>query len=311
MSDIDPVALLIESIELEQKAHSKDEKKKLHTLRAGNSGVITEDGHYIGKCGRLSALRFHGIKTEEFGFSKLLMFQGGFLNEDWWLKHLKKTWKGEILTETEVPTQWYTTSGVTVSGRPDIVLAENGVLKMGIELKKACSIWTTRDVYFNKRPKMPHMAQAAHYMWQLKIPFKLIYTNNVQYYAPSWKTLGWPEPGEPGSEIIEYDDKGKVKNILPMIRSFDMRLVDDRVYYRVTGEEEWTATVLDVAGIQRYYETVADAALNKKLTPRPLNARPDGTRENWSFCKSCPMSSNCDKNENDPEKWWEEVDERR
>lgn len=310
MTDIDPVKLVLQSLDLHQQDHASAEKKKLRTLRGGNSGVITEDGKLIGKCGRLSALRFNGINIEEHGLDKILMFQGGFSSEDFWLKHLKRTWDGDILCEEEIPIQWYTTSGITVSGRPDMVLCKDGKLEMGIELKKASSLWTARDVYLQNRPKMPHLVQAFHYMWQLKVPFKLIYTWYDKYPTPKWKTLGWPEPGEEGSEIIEYDDKGQPKNLVPGIRSFDLRLINGELYYRVTGTNSWIHTVLDIDGIERYYETVADMSVSRnQLTPRPLNVRPDGTKESWNLCKTCPMKEHCDKYENDPEEWWNKLPE--
>lgn len=307
---IDPVEMVLAGLAKHQSDHKKNEKKKLHTLRGGNSGVITSDGKLIGKCGRLSALRFNGISIEEHGLSKQLMFQGGFNNEDWWLKYLKTQWPGDILCEEEIPIQWYTDNGVTVTGRPDIVLAQDGVLKLGIELKKASSLWTARDVAFQARPKMPHLVQAFHYMWQLRVPFKLIYTWYDQYPTPDWKNLNWPEPGSPGSELIEYNEKGRPKNMLPGIRSFDLRLVNTELYYRVTGTNEWTKTVLDIPGIQRYYEEVAVMSIEKdRLTPRPLNVRPDGTKESWNICKNCPMVEHCNKYEDNPTDWWSKLDE--
>ena len=137
-----------------KKQDTKAEAEKVGRLRAGNSGLyIREADQMIGSCPRKTRLRMDGINSDQFEDlgTKPLMFQAGLANEDQWDKVLEAGWVqgrgGTLKREEEIGIKWETRSGISVTGRPDIVLCdseENPV--MGIELKMVCSLWTARDV---------------------------------------------------------------------------------------------------------------------------------------------------------------------
>lgn len=160
------------------------EKEKHGTLRGGNTGIyIKEENKVYGKCAREAYLRYKGIQISEVDPSRKLMFEAGITNEDSWTNVLKQKWEGVIKCEEEIPTRWETESGIAVTGRPDIVLCKaDGTPVRGIELKLASSIWTCRDILFEDTPKFIHLAQAAHYMWQVGCPFELWYTNRADFH---------------------------------------------------------------------------------------------------------------------------------
>lgn len=191
---------LLEGRQLARKEHKEQDKKKLGNLRAGNSGIMSEQGDFAGACPRVAHLRSLGLDVEEPSDPTLIMFQMGTANEEVVFQDLLKT-KAEdevILREEEIPIEWFTKNGTKVTGRPDMVVCRKkdwivteeeaaqlaqgyphdleagsvvpGALSeplFGIEIKGVFSVWTSREVLFDGNPKMAHLIQAAHYSWQL------------------------------------------------------------------------------------------------------------------------------------------------
>lgn len=297
------------AVVLEQKEHADAEISKLGNLRAGNSGVLLPSGATSGSCHRITYLRMLGVAVEETSADRLIMFAAGNANEEYWTKKLTPTWPGKILRESEIPTSWLTSGGKKVTGRPDIVLCDDaGKPQYGLELKMVASVWTARTVAFEGQPKMGHIAQATHYMWQLGVPFKIVYTSYVDFAIPSWanKMFG----GKP--ELVERNDKGDIKKVLPFYVVYDLRL-DSRGVCQVAmeGTNNWKDTIVTVDGIRGYYESVAAIETTKNLLGRPETLDVFGEKENYHSCQYCPLSDICDlADEGKHDAWLEAVRKR-
>lgn len=184
--------------------YQSEESTKLGNLRAGNSGIMSEQGDIAGSCHRKAHLRSLGMEIDPPDDSRQIMFQMGTANEDVVYNDLMQT-KAEdevILRETEIPITWFTSNGTKVTGRPDMVVCKAGSVRTwynpaetslltsdvsgfifqgrlpemrleppvpiyGIEIKSIASVWTSRDIIGERTPKMEHLIQAAHYSWKL------------------------------------------------------------------------------------------------------------------------------------------------
>ena len=296
-------------------AHDELEKTKVGILRAGNTGLMLADGRVTGKCARLTYLRYKGIRVEEADYSRELMFAAGRTNEDSWLEVLRAADPTLVIKrEEEIPIAWTTDNGVPVTGRPDIVLGHNGLLsgkfvpEIGIELKQACSLWTVRDVGIQMKPKMLHLMQAAHYSWQLGIPFELWYTNRTDFAVMGWAQRNFPKPGEPGSDRCEYNDKGEIKKVLPFVQGYELMWTPaGQMNYRAVGHERWTTTLITQQGIVDYFSTVAAMDETDVLPPAPTNLEADGSRGPYSICSYCPLQSVCDSHKGKSVAAWTEI----
>jgi hypothetical protein len=193
------------------KSDKDNESGKSGVLRGGNSGIyIPQQNLVVGKCARLSYLRYKGITVEETTESRKLMFTAGVSNEDQWYDALSKSYPTElILREEQIPVNWRTDNNVEVTGRPDFVLldSEGKKPKVGIELKLVSSIWTARDVLFEGRPKFDHLIQAAHYMWKLDIPFELWYTSRADFATNEMVNRCLPNYGTHRWKLLEQHMK--------------------------------------------------------------------------------------------------------
>lgn len=198
--------------------HAAAEEEKLGMLRGGSAGIALFDGNFAGQCQRKALARSLGYDSPT-DMSSEFMFEGGRRNEDSWQDILSRGWRGEILREDECGIAWETSSGVPITGRPDIVLVdESGRPDRVLELKAASSLWTGRTVLFGDgthgrgEPKLDHLIQAAHYGWKLGEKYglpaplrtEIWYTSTVKYTPPAWASKHFPKAGEPGSEWIEY-----------------------------------------------------------------------------------------------------------
>lgn len=298
-------------------------------LRAGDTGLMSEEGD-IAHCHRKTHLRQLGIVPEVIDTDKLIMFELGFANEDIVAEGILHAAREEgyvLLREEEIPISWTTSNGTTVSGRPDIVICRREVDEkrgvqdvpvLGLELKSVHSIWTMRDVLFNRKPKLDHVAQAAHYMWKLGTPYKLYYKGYsiLGQSIANWSYKLFPKPGEFGAEYVDYsegsDGKISIRGTKQFEIAYDLRIdKNGRVEYRVEGDEgKWHPTLVTIQSVERYYEFVSKMAPNKELGPRPKSLDLHGEKLNYSVCdkKYCPLSATCDKFEDAGyEKWLEEA----
>lgn len=316
----------IRAISLE---HDKREQEKLGVLRAGNTGVLLDDGQVVGKCARLTYLRLIGVDADSDDPSREFMFAAGRTNEDSWIDLLQKAGvdRSLIKREEEIPVSWRTKSGREVSGRPDLVLMkremkqvrpdymeERLVPERGLELKLACSLWTARDVALKGQPKTMHLMQAAHYAWQLDCPFELWYTSRVKYAIPFGNF--WPLQGQPGSEYLAYKQDGKPLKMIPFVVGYKLKWVGGDLFYgRIEHDGEvalWKKSIITKTGIINYYELVDDFALHggpqQQMPPRPVLLTPTGEPGSYSPCDYCPLSSVCDRHEQSGvDKWQREV----
>lgn len=283
--------------------HGEGEAAKIGTLRGGSSGCITSSGTILGKCPRLSHLRSLGIQ-ENHDNATYLMFAAGYSNEDIWYECLTRSWNGVVLREEEMPVSWATTNGTSVSGRPDIVLcslADDGtrlepVPQLGLELKLVSSPFTAYNVAAKDMPTLDHVIQASHYMWQLNIPYKLLYTSRSNY------GLGFPnmKPTWLTAPQFLHDEQFKT---LPFIVEFDLWIENNVVWYQ--GRTRAVKTNITTEGIKEYYERVSQMGERRALGPRPDSRNADGTVRSWKACepKYCTLSETCDLYETNYELW--------
>lgn len=298
------------------------EKSKTGNLRAGNSGILSsENGEVAGSCVRKAHLRALGIEIDPPTEDKLIMFDLGFASEDIIAEKLVRAMpEGHILLrEEEIPIEWRTTNGTKITGRPDMVICAAGtppVPVLGIELKSTHSLWVAREVVFNRKPKLGNLIQAAHYMWQLNVPYKLVYTNYSQLgqgmAGNEWIVKQFPRPGEPGSEYIEYNDKKKtIKHIRQFEIVYDLRFDEHgRLQFKREDEADtlWTSTIVTRDDIRNFYEYTATMASDKKLGPRPSQVDSLGNKAGYKDCDYCPLKPVCDEHEDAGyDKWISEV----
>lgn len=320
MSNINITERLRLARQKERDNHMAGESAKLGTLRAGATGIMASNGDIAGACQRKAHLRSLGIDFDVPTEDKIIMFELGYANEDVIFADLEATkQEGEvILREEEIPISWQTRNGTLVTGRPDIVICTSAPGSMvntpilGMELKSVHSMWTIRDLLFEKGPKLENIAQAAHYMWKLDIPYKLIYKSysNLGQSVSDWAARLFPKPGEPGSEYIEYNDKGGMKQIRQFEIVFDLRIdKSGRVQCKREQDTTWTNTIVSTQDIEAYYEFVSKIAETGNLGPRPLTVDSQGNKKNWRLCDSkyCVLSATCDSHEKSYTNWLAEV----
>lgn len=315
---------LLEARAAHRAEHVEKEKTKLGVLRAGSTGIISETGETAGACPRTSLLRSKGIEVDPPTPDKYIMFELGYANEDVILKQLQET-VGKmpgygILKEEEVPISWKTNNGTLVTGRPDLVITKNGKPTIGIELKSVHSLWTAREVVFNRKPKLVNMAQAAHYMWKLGVPeYKLMYKSYSQLgqgmAGNDWIIKQFPRPGEPGSEFIDYtvsakhEGKYTIKHIKQFEIVYDLSFdKSGRLRYREEGHTKWIPTVISQKSIEDYFELVSKMEETGEMGPRPSAVDIHGDKENYTQCKYCPLNDICDSYQKKGyDKWMEQV----
>lgn len=299
--------------QIHRQEYKAEDHKKLGFLRAGNSGVMNEQGQVAGACHRVAHLRSLGIEIDIPSDPTLIMFQLGVANEDVIyadLLHTSTPSEG-LLRETEIPTSWFTSNGTQVTGRPDMVLtAKVGMVdeKSGaisythvpshvIEIKSIASLWTTLEVAIKKKPKVAHLAQAAHYMWQLgNVTGTLLYKQYALQAMPDFAKFQFPRINRPGSELLEYNDKGEAKNVRPFEIGYSLRFnPDGQLEYAVEGTESWTVSVVSRQDVQRFYEFTSRITETGDLGSRPITIDPVGEEKKFSNCSYCPLTSICGK----------------
>lgn len=293
--------------------HVEGEKSKLGNLRAGDSGAMSRQGDFIGGCPRRAYVRTQlGIEVDPPSRDRTIMFELGKANETIWVDKLKRVWQGSIKQEEEIPISWSTSNGTRVTGRPDVVLCDDkGKPVLGIEHKAACSIWTSRDVSFEGNPKTKHMLQAVHYAWQLKVPYRLVYTQYVDYAMPDFAKKFF----NPEDPRISVNDKGQPKAVLPHETIYEIEVSPNTGQVRYKPEQApdstWTTAIFTTEDITRFYEFVSTMAQNKTLGPRPKSLKPSGAKMSYDECGYCPLKDICDKYENSWEKWNDAVKNKK
>ncbi len=333
-------SLLKRGREMDREAYQLEAGTKLGTLRAGNSGIMSREGDVAASCHRKTLLRQLGLEIDPPTDPKQIMFQLGYASEDMFQRDIEKTLPSGhvLLREEQIPIEWQTKNGTKVTGRPDFVVCEtslpttkediartiltktaDGILGrmvrpiLGIELKSVHSVWTAREVVFNSTPKLSNIAQAAHYMWKLGIPYKLIYKS----YSHLGQGMSWsdrmagmfPKQGQPGSQFMEYNDAGKAKQVIQFEVVYDLEIdIKGRVKYKLEDADKWEYSLVTIGDIENYYEFVSAMAEKKDLGPRPMTLDAQGTKLGYTDCGFCPMKPVCDKYEDQGfDKWLEEI----
>lgn len=267
--------------------HAVKETQAKGTLRAGYTGALLPNGEVVGKCHRQSLARYLQLEEEEdvVGTSSQMFFALGAANELYWVDVLERSLdeKFTIKCEEEIPTSWVTSSGVPVTGRPDIVIFEEESPIVGIELKALAADNAAAGVKFQK-PKIKHVLQAAHYSWQLGVPFNLVYTWYSQSSMPFWarKTT-------------------KEKVLRPFVKEYNLGWEGSKLYY-MDGNTR-VDTDITVESIQDYYELVVDMDKQKNLYSRVESKDIFGNQEPFNECDYCPLKDICDMYEHDYDTW--------
>jgi hypothetical protein len=273
---------------------AKREETKRGILRAGNSGLLS-DGVFTGACPRLAYLRSQGIETENKD-SRFWMFEGGRNNEESWTTLLKPIWEGEIKREEEIQIEWTLSNGTKVTGRPDIVLLENGIPVGGMELKRVSSVWTATKI-LSGEPKCAHLIQLAHYSWKLSAPFELWYTSDVDWSLDGFAKKKAPKHGMPGSEYIEWsvskEGEAYPKKILPFVEGFETKWNElGELEYR-RGEEDWQCSIITQDRIKDFYEFVSQMESTQTLGDKPVALTAAGKEDSYSPCDYCALKAIC------------------
>lgn len=346
MSNISLIAPLVEEgLDKLLQQDIDNESGKAGILRGGNTGIyIKETNQVYGKCARQTFTRFKGLKLEQIDPSRKLMFMAGVGNEDLWIQMLKESYQGVIKAEEQIPTKWQTDKGTLVTGRPDVVLCkEDGTPVRGIELKLVSSVWTARDVLFEDTPKFEHLCQAAHYSWQLDVPFELWYTSRSDYHMNPMLERLMP----PNSPYIEYAyytltastraksgyTKRRIdKQFLPDIKDTyrGMMLGTDKVVrdplkilpfmagyvltwnhkgfltYTSVSTGKQTETIITKQRLKDYYELVDTIEESKTLPPLVIGVKGNGEKLNYSPEMYSPLAE-INQKFLDFNSWWAEV----
>jgi hypothetical protein len=325
---MDILGLITAARAANREEHIQKEKDKYGVLRAGSTGIMSDENEIAGACHRVSLLRSKGIEVDPPTWDKYIMFELGYANEDVIANQLKKVlpegWS--LKMEEEIPIAWTTSNGTSVTGRPDIVVFDtSGNKVIGLELKSVHSVWVAREVLFKKKPKLANLAQSAHYMWKLGIPeYKLFYKSYSQLgqgmAGSDWIAKQFPRPGEPGSEFVDYTEvseaqvaKGKgptIKHIRQFEIVYDLKWDrNGRLQYRVEGNKGvWTNTILTKKSIEGYFEFVSRMEQDKNLGPLPVGVDASGDKLSYSQCKYCPLNQTCKEySSKGYDKWMEQV----
>lgn len=286
-----------------------EEGTKTGTWRAGGSGFMLPGSEkYIGACQRKSILRHDGIEAEEHDAQTQLMFEAGLSNEDIWYATLVESGipPERIKREEEIATKWETSAGTSVTGRPDLViLDESGKPEHIYELKLISSLWTAKSTLLEMKPKDAHLAQAAHYFWQLDAKrASLLYTSRSNYAIGKTYHSMFSKSIVEGvnDQYFENGSEGFLKNSRPFFVEYELDWHTDGhlLYKQVTmdgSEADWVRTELTREGIKRYYETLSSSVALNKLPARPSQLTATGMRASYRDCQYCPLAPVCDKAE--------------
>lgn len=337
------ITSMLQQARLKDRAnHQEKELSKIGNLRVGSSGIMSESGDIAAECARKSYIRSLGLELDPPTVPTQIMWDLGYANEDRVVESLKLVLPEgmTLLREEEIPVSWTTSNGTLVTGRPDIVICKPKAFKLtdvsgvkepfvlefpqapvlGLELKSVHSMWTARDVLFGREPKLNNLAQAAHYMMLLNIPYKLIYRSySILGQAPAqWADKLFPKEGEPGSEYIQWGDVDKksgkrtMRGISQFEIVYDLRFDSTgRLEYSVEDEDKWVRTIITREDITRYFEHVSQIASTGNLGPRPTAVTATGEKASFNMCspKYCPLAETCDNYDKtrDFSKWLKEV----
>ena len=231
------IKLLEDSQRLNLEAGDKREDAYVFNYRGGNAGAVIPWKGILtptGACPRLIHLRSWlrwqpdentDVKIGDSTISaKHLMFDGGLANEHVWDLRLKAALPDThiLLSEEELGLKLTLPNGLPFSGRPDHVYCRKGVdgappvVEHVLEHKGVHSIWTARNVMFEKKPKFQNILQTAIYSHLLerrqntastetgRVSGELIYSSYVNYVTNPMVERILPRYGDKDSEWMAY-----------------------------------------------------------------------------------------------------------
>jgi len=271
--------------------HQLGEADKAGTLRAGSSGALVNQ-HVIGKCHRLSLARYLGLQESHEDHTNTI-FESGYANEEVWMSKLALGWHGELTGDSKYPIKWEI-DGVTVSGRPDIVLLDDDKKPVfGIELKVVESYKSASSLWYERKPKTDNLIQAAHYSLKFGIPWILVYTFSGIVAPPYWAVRKYSLP--------------KGAEVRPFKMEFPLFWQDGVLGYLYNGDR--IMTEITAQSIDDYYQLVVDMSREKDLYLRHSSLDVHGQSQGWNACDYCSAKDACDSYEQhgDYQQWQDEL----
>jgi hypothetical protein len=297
------ISLYKQGFGLHQKEREKAEKEKAQELRIGDAGCFVAgpkgQDSYVGKCLRLAALRYLGWQ-EDHSFQKCLMFDGGIGNESVWERYLRlavvtgATVKSDV--EAGFKLDWH---GSTISGRPDLTIIEKDGRKHGIELKRAYSIWTARNL-LEFKPPISNLIQAGNYARLGGYDsYEVIFTYREQGSITKNK---WSF-GEAKANFPEAIDS---KYVLPFVISYPIQWTDGVLQVSCVDDNQqerrkWTETIITEGGCDHYWEQVKQVAQvleegtggRSQLLGPPDSVSATGEKLSFDHCDYCSLKDLC------------------
>jgi hypothetical protein len=328
---VDIHSLLWDGVEAGIREGLEREAGKRGMMRGASQGLWLDAQTIVGVCHRAAQARMLGgepTRPDDW-LEKQLMFDSGHANEDSWVANLKRSWRGEILREEELPIEWRIQKAdgdgeVVGSGREDIILClpdgEPGGVEMRtadgrtvrvaqfLELKQISSVNTATDVLFaGGKPKLQHAIQVGRYTLEHKVPAQIWYTLPFVCPVPNWSFIQSrvPAQGEKFSERVNYGRDGKPSKIQPCAVGYHLAWHGGVLHYCRVGAEEdgWFPTIVTEAGLDDFWAYTVDMPVTRQLGPRPTNMDIHGNREVWSMCDYCDWRETCDAHEDDYGAW--------
>lgn len=300
-TDIDIESVLLAGEKKLQEEKDKAEESKRDNLRGGNSGCIDITNGDIYGCHRAAIARSLGLQVATDQHSRLF-FDAGEGIEEILRPKFEAGWPHGVKCEEEIPVRWTTAAGHNVTGRPDFVLMDGGVLAMddegnklsetlpsphvGVELKTIVSYNGMKRVWFDHKPEAKHVIQSAHYMWQHNCPWVLTYVSPARYMASLYDFKKMPR-------------EAKMK-IHPFRAHFYLEYRDDKLYYKYNGKE--TGTIITTQGINDYYDLIKECIESKNLAFHPVSKYIDGQDMPYrheSYCAYCKAAEEVNGNWDD------------
>lgn len=289
------------ALEVQEAKRAEEEKKKLGKWRAGNTGCYISEAEYVGGCQRLAMLRFTGDELKNIPNTRRLMFEMGLSNEDTWAAAFRDA--GEVVkTEEDIPISWQALDK-EVSGRPDVGILKGESVYRLYEMKSVSSLWTAKSVLLEGQPKTAHLAQAAHYFWQLGCPEgELLYTSRVDFAIGRNYTNFFAPILRKRDELQEYFDvqDGEVKKMFPFFVSYILEwTAEGKLCYTQQLMDGWTGEKVETEitrdGLKAFYETLTSAEAENRLPARPSKLNADGSPARYRDCDYCDLKPVCDK----------------
>lgn len=296
-TDINVEAVLQQGDKAMQAKHAEGEKEKLGNLRGGDSGCVHQ-GEVYG-CHRSSVARALGYDIPPDPQS-MKYFTAGYGIEDQIALKFQAGWPHQVLREEEIPVSWQVNSGRLVTGRPDFVLAKDGVNLLGVELKTIVSTSMSKQIGLKALPSTKHLCQAAHYSWQHEIPWVLTYVSPAVHNTTNNAVKGAPKG------TYEYPGRYYLK-IEPFHKHFYLRFDGDVVVYQDPHTGRDVRTIITKQGLKDYYELIDECLEKKTLYFPPVNRYADGSKmpfEHIRYCKACTAA---EKAHGDWQHWLDEL----